>query len=1509
MITRPKHNIIQSDNINCNNFIYDDNTKQGTFVLEIGNTSYQYKIGQKLGNGYFGTVRETEEINKSTSAPNLVVKHINLQKEQMPKSLSDDQLTAYMRYHISEIDTELKYNKELYGFSSPKILDRDNQYGHYHLIMLRQQGITADQYITESLEEKYEFCYAILQSIHELHSRNIVHGDITKNNILIHKEDKQLELTANIVDFGASGREGEQKDIGPRNIKLNKDNPDAYKTYKEIITLSRSEDMYNFGYLLLERNFSFLSDIIDDLKNVDPQKRPNASQAMARIFLSQHYFSLEEFEKTSSDRRKIIWNGLSEKQKERLAKNAQDNVEKHQNIYGHILSDTDLTSDFKYTYWCNWINFVCTQYTDTNFILGHLYSFNKAYSTRITTDLRSLIQNQVKTIFKKANSKSAQVQLAWECLLNSERSTLLLSLSEPASFLSNHFLPYQLESFEQSNQDNNDIAKILFDFYKKHKNCIAALESARRQFKIAYPDSIELKHDRGENKNDFFTICCELLNQYEKTHETKKMDACYQDLDQCLEKKVPENDKEIRFKLAMHLAKNKDPEKAYSYSMEVINKDNPSEKDLELLWLTFENLKEKSKNHNKLLIFCTELFSKGKLATIPDQFIAIILAKYFEIVDTPNKAMLEKINKLVATRNKSNISITERNSLGKILLQLEGYNENLTTQFQDLEKELSQMISSSGTYSTLKSKKFYDYILRTNNLLTNCIYPTKLNKLRSMMEKMETYYGYLAMNKFYIVGLECELLHRIIDHKNDALKVLFSEKKSHADKITAMTMLAENCLLGEYNITKKGGERMFFWAFSAWILDKINKGTVNSFKSFLPRLIFDKDQAIPNTQLSAWSKSLTDLEQRLKTFDFSKFKDIFSVWLNLFSTHSTTSDKNNWYLQTAFSEVWRSMSHDGVQAFYAAIKGVTYDHDLIKILIAYFEKQNYLGNQLNRVKVIHLENYDWYSYIKFCTDQKYAPELKKQIHYDTEKTIKILASASTSDKNLTMGIEYFFGLHDKTKNSQFALSYFSKSAAAGSPEGYWWKAKTLLEEKDSRDRSQVSQLFMMAHEKNTSDFIKHSCIFELCTLLKNNSQYNSDIITALKVICKRQLAANQSVSWMTKQLKELPKELWEHFYEMIGDYHFTNNRFDFALREYKKCMPKENEKKLIINEKIAESCFLITRNNKQPFQSLNQQSLFSQAIQLNYLPALFAAAKSTTVDLAIEKYKQFFKAINFTNAEKHHQIIKNAKADLIVKKNLALDEEIQAYATLIGQAECFIMEHAILDAATTGKFKELKNASLPDLIDCDCKETHEKVRLYFTFKDSEYQSKLENLKKKIMQYSQSNLTNHHSTLGFVAMLARISAMHYFGTYQATQKGIIRPLFWAFSAWASDKIRGPAKEFKQYLNPIASKCCHIINKDLSKAFFDLAAEMSKDTFFFSQYKNINDVWYALRKKDPIKAGLTEEMIIPATPVLTLSSNTRGNDPIFILTALGNHLKNPTTQSEECDSMDIKTFLTR
>lgn len=536
----------------------------------------------------------------------------------------------------------------------------------------------------------------------------------------------------------------------------------------------------------------------------------------------------------------------------------------------------------------------------------------------------------------------------------------------------------------------------------------------------------------------------------------------------------------------------------------------------------------------------------------------------------------------------------------------------------------------------------------------------------------------------------------------------------------------------------------------------------------------------------------------------------------------------------------------------------------------------------------HFE-FDWFELISILQSEAgFVSDFKSQVVSGSSETFKIIATNdSKSSHDLSVGLNYFFGLNNVKVNLAAAAQCFLAAAEKGQAEGFWWHAKSLLLLRGVDAWSTASAEFIKAHEGAPNDFNRSSCIFELSRLPfenSNNQKGRADVINALKIMCRRQLENKQQSAWVILKLKKLA-EIDQSFSEIIADHLLLENPEE-ALNEYKKCSSQKEEKaQNSLGERIGKAHFLIGQKKEKENKNAALE-YYSKAAEMGYVPGLYKIAsmqETKKSSEAISIYKNFFKEMR--HPKLYIEYINLAKKDLEKWKSVAVDQESADCQLLIHYADFLILEQNFFKAALgSGKYRLLYKDAEQLLIALKKLESTQsdivnipsvikKLNYYLGFisKDysyfqTPYSKELEGNKIQLVKSLEfSGNLRSEMKVEFSDAMKQSSDICYFEKYALTKRGVNRIYFRAFCAWAADRIKGVTnKSFKEYLHPEVLDNIEVIDPKKKLSQYLALEQQCLQENMWSSYSNLNDFLYSIREKDCIKKALKKEGIVLQAP---------------------------------------------
>jgi serine/threonine protein kinase len=223
--------------------------------LNTSNRLNNYNIIDNIGNGSFGSVFKCiNNIDNQTYA----LKFIKLNSQNYNKIIREVQLMAtfdhpnIIRYYYSWIDKSTEFINYLENDSEsdslnsyPKIIP----YNYYLSIQMELCKESVSYYLEKydyNLNQRIKYFKDIINGLHYLHDRHVIHRDLKPTNILI-----GLNGTIKISDFGMSIKQDYSKDVS---IGSDLFGTFLYSSPESINDnlYSFSSDIYSLGIILFE---------------------------------------------------------------------------------------------------------------------------------------------------------------------------------------------------------------------------------------------------------------------------------------------------------------------------------------------------------------------------------------------------------------------------------------------------------------------------------------------------------------------------------------------------------------------------------------------------------------------------------------------------------------------------------------------------------------------------------------------------------------------------------------------------------------------------------------------------------------------------------------------------------------------------------------------------------------------------------------------------------------------------------------------------------------------------------------------------------------------------------------------------------------------------------------------------------------------------------------------------------------------------------------------------------
>lgn len=216
-----------------------------------GEESTTYVKTEKLGQGSFGLVSLMR--HKTDDQQALVVKEAKMPIEFDSSRFSETQLFDYYACWKKNLQIEADFCKQINGFGcfysteEPIQVSYRDQVGvltshpHYYVATNYIAGVALNTFQIKSEAEFVRICLGAARAAHEIHQKNIVHGDIHAGNVIV--GDKHVKL----IDFSFSRHIGSTFNLVELDVNL-KIKPPEFQGKSEVI-VACDQDVYALGLL------------------------------------------------------------------------------------------------------------------------------------------------------------------------------------------------------------------------------------------------------------------------------------------------------------------------------------------------------------------------------------------------------------------------------------------------------------------------------------------------------------------------------------------------------------------------------------------------------------------------------------------------------------------------------------------------------------------------------------------------------------------------------------------------------------------------------------------------------------------------------------------------------------------------------------------------------------------------------------------------------------------------------------------------------------------------------------------------------------------------------------------------------------------------------------------------------------------------------------------------------------------------------------------------------------
>lgn len=206
----------------------------------------RYIIEKKIGAGGFGItyLAKHATLNKKYAIKefflggynvrNTTTNHVSLQ------GIEEKDFDKYRKRFIDEAQTLATLNNE----AVVKVIDIFDENGTSYIVMPFVEGVTLQSWVEKNGPMKYEmavnYIVRICEALSYIHSKNILHRDVTPDNIIVTPEQKTV-----LIDFGSARKFVDNKT--QKHTKLLKHGYAPLEQYSEKSRKGAYTDLYSLG--------------------------------------------------------------------------------------------------------------------------------------------------------------------------------------------------------------------------------------------------------------------------------------------------------------------------------------------------------------------------------------------------------------------------------------------------------------------------------------------------------------------------------------------------------------------------------------------------------------------------------------------------------------------------------------------------------------------------------------------------------------------------------------------------------------------------------------------------------------------------------------------------------------------------------------------------------------------------------------------------------------------------------------------------------------------------------------------------------------------------------------------------------------------------------------------------------------------------------------------------------------------------------------------------------------